>query len=122
MKSYLLAAEILGNDEFMIVDMSAELEQMKANAGFIYIDASAFSVNDTVISFDPNNADGAAMMETVRANQAIVVGEASVPMDAMLGNFTFSYSNSLDEAHIAAIGQAIRDLGAHYSLTPDFIK
>ena len=121
MKTYLTAKEILGNDEFMLIDMSAELEQMSADAGFIYIDATGFTVNDTIIHFDAANEAGAAMLETVRAQHAIVVGEASVPMDAMLGAFTFSYGNSLDEAHIAAITEAINALAAHYGITPDFI-
>lgn len=121
MKTYLTAKEVLGNETFMLIDMSAELEQMKAEAGFLYVDVTGFTVNDTIILFDANNAEGAAMMETVRSQHAIVVGEASVPMDAMLGCFTFSYSNSLDEAHLTAIKDAINAIAAHYGITPDFI-
>ena len=121
MKTYLTAKEILGNDDFMLIDMSAELEQMSADAGFIYIDATGFTVNDTIIHFDAANEAGAAMLETVRSEHAIVVGESRVPMDAMLGAFTFSYSNSLDEAHLTAITEAINALAAHYGITPDFI-
>ena len=121
LKTYLTAKEILGNEDFMLIDMSAELEQMSADAGFLYVDATAFTVNDTIIHFDAANEAGAAMMETVRSEHAIVVGEASVPMDAMLGAFTFSYSNSLDEAHITAITEAINALADHYGITPDFI-
>ena len=61
------------------------------------------------------------MLETVRTEHAIVVGEASVPMDAMLGRFTFSYNNSLDADHIGAFVQAVKDLGDHFGITPDFI-
>ena len=121
MKTYLTAKEILGNPDFMLIDMSAELEQMKASAGFLYVDVTGFTVNDTIILFDANNADGAAMMETVRTQHAIVVGEASVPMDAMIGCFTFSYSNSLDEAHIANLIQAIQSIAEHYGVAPDYI-
>ena len=121
MKTYLTAKEILGNEAFMLVDMSAELEQMSADAGFIYVDTTGFTVNDTIIHFDAANEAGAARLETVRSEHAIIVGEASVPMDAMLGAFTFSYSNSLDEAHLTAIMDAINALAAHYGITPDFI-
>ena len=121
MKTYLTNKEVLGNADFMLIDMSAELEQMSADAGFLYVDAAGFTVNDTIIHFDAANEAGAAMLETVRAQHAIVVGEANVPMDAMLGAFTFSYSNSLEEAHIAAIKDAINALAAHYGITPDFI-
>ena len=121
LQDYLKDCEILGNEDFMLIEMSAELEQMSANAGFIYIDAAGFTVNDTIISFDPNNEAGAAMLDTIREQHAIVVGEASVPMDALLGNFSFSYSNSLDNDHIGAIVQAIKDLGSHYGVAPDFI-
>ena len=121
MKTYLTNKKVIGNDDFMLVDMGAELEQMSADAGFIYIDATGFTVNDTIIHFDAANEAGAAMLETVRSEHAIVVGESWVPMDAMLGAFTFSYSNSLDEAHITAITEAINALAAHYGITPDFI-
>ena len=114
MKTYLTAKEILGNDDFMLIDMSAD-------AGFIYIDATGFTVNDTIIHFDAADEAGAAMLETVRSEHAIVVGESRVPMDAMLGAFTFSYSNSLDEAHLTAITEAINALAAHYEIAPDFI-
>ena len=121
LQTYLKACEIQNNEDFMTVEMSAELEQMSASAGYIYIDAAGFTVNDTVIGFDPNTEAGAAMLETIRANKAIVVGETSVPVDALLGNFTFNYSTSLDENHVAAIVQAIKDLGDHYGIAPDFI-
>ena len=121
LQTYLTDCELLGNDDFMLIEMSNELEQMSANAGFIYIDATGFTVNDTIIHFDAANEAGAAMLETVRSEHAIVVGESRVPMDAMLGAFTFRYSNSLDEAHLTAITEAINALAAHYGITPDFI-
>ena len=121
LQTYLTDCELLGNDDFMLIEMSNELEQMSANAGFIYIDATGFTVNDTVIGFDPNTEAGAAMLETIRANHAIVVGEASVPVDALLGNFTFNYSTSLDSDYIAAFTAALKGLSEHYGIAPDFI-
>ena len=121
MKTYLTAKEIIGNEDFMLIDMSAELEQMSADAGFIYIDAAGFTVNDTVIHFDAADEAGAAMLDTIRSEHAIVVGEASVPMDALIGAFSFSYSNSLDDAYIAQVIDAINAIAAHYGIAPDFI-
>ena len=121
MKTYLLAREVLGNDDFMLLDMSAELEQMSADSGFLYVDATAFTVNDTIIHFDANDEAGSAMLDTIRSEHAIVVGEASVPMDALVGAFAVSYSNSLDEEHVAKIVDAFNALAAHYEITPDFI-
>ena len=62
-----------------------------------------------------------AMLDTIRDKHAIVVGEASVPMDALVGAFAVSYSNSLDEEHITKIVDAFNALAAHYEITPDFI-
>ena len=121
LKTYLLAREVLGNEAFMLIDMSAELEQMSADSGFIYVDVTEFKVNDTIIHFDASNEAGAAMLDTIRSEHAIVVGEASVPMDALIGAFSFSYSNGLDEEYIATFVGALNDLAAHYGITPDFI-
>lgn len=121
LKTYLLAREVLGNEAFMLIDMSAELEQMSADSGFLYVDVTEFTVNDTIIHFDASNEAGAAMLDTIRSEHAVVVGEASVPMDALVGAFAVSYSNSLDEEHIATLVGALNDLAAHYGITPDFI-
>ena len=121
LKTYLLARELLGDESFMLVDMSTELEQMSADSGFIYVDVTEFTVNDTIIHFDANNEAGAAMLDTIRSEHAIVVGESSVPMDALIGAFSFSYSNSLNEEYIATFVGALNDLAAHYGIAPDFI-
>ena len=76
---------------------------------------------DAIIHFDANDEAGSAMLDTIRSEHAIVVGEASVPMDALVGAFAVSYSNSLDEEHVAKIVDAFNALAAHYEITPDFI-
>lgn len=112
-KDYLRAANIIVNNEW-VVDMSAgDLGAIGAKAGTMYVDMTAGTITDIIMQFD---ADSEAL-ETIRTTH----DAQGVAMDGVLGNFAFCYGMGSDEEHINALVQAIKDLAAHYGLTPDYL-
>lgn len=114
LKDYLRTAGIIeAHEKCLSMDMSeGDLAAGGADAGMIYMDTEAGSIMDIIMVATADN-----LLNELRSSHTL----AGVPMDALLGNFAFSYSNGYDEEHLAAIKQAINDLAAHYGVTPDFI-
>lgn len=126
MKTYLTEAGLLANEKFILMDLSAgDIEVMKATAGFLYVDGDAGSVCDTVFVYDTNDADAKSMYDSILEYQAIVIDgdvENGIPVDAVLGNFCFSYLLATDDTHIDTFIQCIRDLSAHYNVEAAYIN
>ena len=126
MKDYLKAAGVMANEDFLGMDMSAgDLDAIGTDAGYIYVDADAATVSDTMCFFDITTDEGKAAIDKVVEYKAIVVGddvENGVGMDAVIGGFCFSYTMGTDEGHIAAFAQAIKDLAAYYNVEAAYIN
>lgn len=125
LKSYLRACGVFTHDDWTI-DMSAgDLGTIGAEAGTIYMDTTGGTVMDLIFRFDPNRGESVEkVLNGVKENHELkpdVEGAEATPIDAKLGTFCISYSLGSDADHIAALVKAIKDLGAHYGVEPDFV-
>lgn len=113
-KDYIRALNIMPDDAFNM-DMSAgDLGAIGADAGTMYVDMTAGTYVDIIMLFA---ADSQVLKDILSTHEA--VGQ---PMDGVLGNFAFQYSTGSDEEHMNALAQAIKDLGAHFGVTPEFFN
>jgi len=115
-QSYLDACGLLGNDTFYLLPMSeTDVTPIDAAAGFMYLDIQAASVYVIVYSFDPASEASMAALAGVIENQAIMYqGNPIAIMDAVIGQFAFSYMNGVDDSYIDAFSQALTELAAHF--------
>jgi len=114
LKDYLHAAGVIvdGDSNMYALDMSAnELEATGITAGHIYTNTADGSITDMFMEVRAEN-----LLEELKSTHAI----SGIGMDAMLGNFAFSYNGGYNEEHIATVKKAIEDLGTHYGVTPEF--
>ncbi|MCF0143399.1 MAG: hypothetical protein HUJ75_08500 [Parasporobacterium sp.] len=125
MKQYLESKGLLGNPDYLSMDLSQnEVDAMGCDGGFLYVDPAGGQVVDTVIFFDPAKEGNADLLALFVENKAIIVGgdvEAGVPVDAIIGGFCLSYGSSLDEAHIGALVAALNELVANYNIQGGFV-
>ena len=91
---------------------------MGVTAGTMYVDLNAGTIADTFFYCDSTAEGMADVLQGIRDSKSIL---GVVPMDAMLGEFVFSYNNTVDETHRAAVIKALKDLADQYKLTFDFI-
>ena len=112
LKTYLREAGILvDGDNMYALDMSAnELEATGVTAGHVYTNTADGSVMDIMMEVRADN-----LVEELKTAHTV----AGVPMDAMVGNFAFSYTGGYDEDHFTAVKKAIEDLGTHYGVTAE---
>lgn len=118
--SYLRALDLFTTDGFVVPLSEGDAEAMEAAGGFIYTTTDA-SAMDMFFFFDAGKEE---LLASIRENQAIIpagMEEAAMLMDGMIGNLVFSYSMGLDEAHMAALYNAMAELAAHFGLEPDFL-
>lgn len=101
---------------------SGDVDVINASGGFMYMDAEAASVVDIVYAFDASDADSQAALDSIIETKSIMLdGNPAAQMDAVLGQFAFSYTGGTDDAHISAFTQAITELGAQYGVEPDYL-
>ena len=118
LKTYLRETGIIVEDSWVLDVSENEIAAMGVTAGTMYVDLNAGTIADTFFYCD-STADGMAdVLQGIRDTKAIL---GVVPMDAMLGEFVFSYNNTVDETHRAAVIKALKDLADQYKLTFDFI-
>ncbi|GEM_PF-6451075 len=118
MKAYLRDSGAFTEEDW-IIDVSAnELTALGAAGGTMYVDMKEGQTSEMVFFFDSANEGTDDILTSLRDTHMLM---GAVPMDALLGNFCFSYSNTVDENNKAAIIGAIKALASHYNLTPDFI-
>ncbi|MBR1814562.1 MAG: hypothetical protein IJ773_12180 [Lachnospiraceae bacterium] len=120
LKDYLRKADIFQNNDW-IFDMSAgDLGAVGAVAGTMYVDVTAGTITDIIMYLDTDSA----ALESVREKHELAPEGATegTPMDALVGNFAFSYGLGADDAHIDALVTAVKDLAEHYNVTPDYIN
>ena len=122
-QTYLSDCGLLGNEKFMLIPMSDnDVTPINAAGGFMYMDAEMASVIDVVYAFDPSDPDSQATLDSIIETKSIILdGNPVAQMDAVLGQFAFSYTGGTDGAHISAFTQAIVDLGAHYGVEPAYM-
>lgn len=122
-QTYLTDCGLLGNEKFLLMPLSSgDVEVINASGGFMYMDAEAASVVDIVYAFDASDADSQAALDSIIETKSIMLdGNPVAQMDAVLGQFAFSYTGGTDDAHISAFTQAIVDLGAHYGVEPAYL-
>lgn len=124
MKQYLREAGVLVKDEWCI-DMSAgDVAAVGVTAGTMYVDTELGSITDIILYVDPTSEGGEAMLEAIRTDKAVtpsVEGATPMAMDAMIGSFCMTYTMGSDADHNAALVKAIKDLGEHFGVTPDYI-
>lgn len=118
MKAYLRDSSVFTEEDWLIDVSANELTALGAAAGSMYVDMNEGTTSDIVFFYDAAAEGAADILAGLRESHMLM---DSIPMDAMLGSFCFSYSNTVDEEHKAALIAAIKDLAAHYDLTPDFI-
>lgn len=124
MQTYLKDCGLLGNESFLLMDMSAgELEAMTLSGGFLYTDSDMGSVMDIVCSYDLSDEAGKAAYDSAVENKAIMVGDQrAMELNAIVGQFVFNYMDGTDEDQIAAVTEAVRALGEHYSVETLYIQ
>ena len=117
LKSYLRETGVIVDDSWCIDVSANEVAAMGVTAGTMYVDMTAGTISDMFFYFDSTAEGMEAVLQGVRESKSIM---GAIPMDAMLGEFCISYSNTVDEEHRATLVKALKDLVAHYNLTPDF--
>ena len=126
MKDYLVTAGLIDEEKegFIFMEISqGEVEAMGIDGGFLYVDGNAASIMDTVFFYDLSKEGNADLVATAASEQACFIGEQKVSdLDGVIGGFLFSYGQSIDEEHIAAFTQAIKDLEAGLGTTAALLK
>ena len=114
LKDYIRTKNFLPSDAFNM-DMSAgDLEAIGADSGTMYVDTTAGAYMDIIMLF----ADGSQTLADIISTHEAV----GVPMDGVLGNFAFQYSSGTDEDLNNAFVQAIKELGEHFGVAPEFFN